>query len=83
MIPAVLLYGENQEPTTCPPMSEKSTIKAAEIHRPHLVDEFLESEVLTGQMNWPLRSLDLTPREHAWDALERETRNPLQKPSKA
>ena len=46
-------------------------------HRAHLVDEFLESEDIL-RMDWPARSRDLNPIEHAWDALGRAiaTRNP-------
>ncbi|GBN31114.1 hypothetical protein AVEN_193846-1, partial [Araneus ventricosus] len=54
--------------------------------RPHsalLVDEFLESEDIR-RMDWPVRSPDLNPMEHVWDALGRATatRNPIREPSR-
>lgn len=39
-------------------------------HRAHLVDEFLEREDIH-RMDWPARSPDINPIEHAWDALGR------------
>ncbi|GFT27847.1 transposable element Tcb2 transposase [Trichonephila clavipes] len=52
-------------------------------HRAHPLDEFRESEDIR-RMNWPTRSPDLIPVEHAYDALWRAitTRNPLRVPSK-
>ncbi|GFY19805.1 DDE_3 domain-containing protein [Trichonephila clavipes] len=48
------------------------------VHRALLVDGFLESEDIR-RMHWPVRSPDLNPIKHVWNALGRKmkTRNPL------
>lgn len=40
-------------------------------HRSQLVDEFLQEEDIQ-RMEWPARSPDMNPIEHAWDALGRQ-----------
>ncbi|GFW34675.1 transposable element Tcb1 transposase [Trichonephila clavipes] len=39
-------------------------------HRENIVDECLQSEVIT-RMDWPAYSPDLNPKEHVWDMLGR------------
>ena len=39
-------------------------------HRARVVDQYLEQESIE-RMDWPARSLDLNPIEHAWDMLQR------------
>ncbi|GBN40898.1 hypothetical protein AVEN_50296-1 [Araneus ventricosus] len=53
-------------------------------HRALLVDEFLESEDIRLDVDWPARSPDLSPIEYVWDVLGRAiaTRNPLREPSR-
>ena len=42
----------------------------ARSHRAHVVDQYLEQEGIE-RMNWPVRSPDPNPIEHAWDMLQR------------
>ncbi|GFX09390.1 hypothetical protein TNCV_4697771 [Trichonephila clavipes] len=46
---------------------ERGTVIAVR-YRAHLVNEFLESGDIC-RLDWPFRSPDLIPIEHAWDAL--------------
>ncbi|GFV40411.1 DDE_3 domain-containing protein [Trichonephila clavipes] len=55
------------------------SLKEALLLLAHLVDEFLESKDIR-RMNWPVRSPDLMPKEHARETLGRP--NPLLEPSK-
>ena len=41
----------------------------ARTHRARITDQYLEQATIV-RMEWPVRSLDLNPIEHAWDMLQ-------------
>ena len=44
-------------------------VLSARLLRAHVTDAYLEREVIVC-MDWPARSSDLNPIEHAWDMLQ-------------
>ena len=50
--------------------------------RARVVNDYLEDEGIK-RLDWPSRSLDLNPIEHAWDALQRQINARLAQPQTA
>ena len=51
-------------------------------HRARVVNDYLEDEGIE-LLDWPSRSPDLNPIEHAWDALQRQINARLAQPQTA
>ena len=51
-------------------------------HRARVVNDYLEDEGIE-RLDWPSRSPDLNPIEHAWDALQRQINAHLAQPQTA